>query len=83
MDQNLNSFAGDPVHYDVRLSDEFASALHFSGSAEAGKGRELFNPLKNLPCNIPSRDGIVLMNIFDGRFELAGRFGGPPNPPHG
>ena len=80
--QDFDNFFGGTVHNDVRRTDELAGSLHLSGPAKAGEGRELFNPFDNRLSDIPGSGRVVLLDVFNRRFKLAGRFGCPPNKPH-
>lgn len=66
-----------------RRADEFAGAFHLSGPAKAGEGCQLFNAVDNRLSEIPGSGGIVLLDAFNRSFKLVGRFGCPPNKPHG
>ena len=80
--QDFDNFFGGTVHNHVRRGDEFAGSLHFSGSAKAREGCQLFNAVDNRLSDIPGCGWIVLLDTFNGGFKLVGRFGCPPNQPH-
>jgi hypothetical protein len=42
----------------------------------------LFNAVDNRLSDIPGSGGIALLDVFDGGFKLASRFGCPPNLSH-
>ena len=77
--QDFDNFLGGTVHNHVRGADEFAGSLHFSGSAKAGEGCQLFNAVDNCLSDIPGCGRIVLLDAFNSGFKLVGRFGCPPN----
>jgi hypothetical protein len=81
--QDFDRFFRGTVHNNVRRAHEFSGFLHFSGPAKAGEGRQLFNSFDNRLSNIPGSGRIVLLDVFNGRFKLVGRFGCPANEPHG
>ena len=80
--QDFDNFFGGTVHNHVRRTDEFAGSLHFSGSAKAGEGCQLFNAVDNRLSDIPGSGGIVLLDVFNSGFKLVSRFGCPPNLSH-
>jgi hypothetical protein len=81
--QDFYHFFGGTVHNDVRRDDELAGSRYFPGSAKAGKGRQLFNPFDTCLSDIQGNAWVVLLEVFDSRLKLVGRFGCPPNEPHG
>jgi hypothetical protein len=80
--QDFDDFFSGTVHNHIRRGDELAGPLHFSGSAKAGEGCELFNAVDNLLSNIPCCGWIVLLDASNSSFKLVGRLGCPPNQPH-
>src|ERR1019366_9470421 len=64
--QDFDNFFGGTVHNNVRRADEFAGAFHFSGSAKAGEGCQLFNAVDNRLSDIPGCGWIVLLDAFNG-----------------
>jgi len=79
--QDFDNVFGGSVHDDVRRADKFACSLHLSGSAEAGKGCQLFNAVDNRLSDFPGSGGTVLLDEFNGSFKLVSRFGSPLNLP--
>ncbi len=80
--EDFDNFFGGTVHNDVRRTNEFARSSHLAAPAKVGEGRELFNPFDNRLSNIPGSGRIVLLDVSNSLFQLAGRFGCPPNEPH-
>jgi hypothetical protein len=80
--QDFDDFFGRTVDNDVRRADELAGSLHFTESAKAGEGCQLFNAADNRLCDIPGSGGIVLQEVLNGGFELNKRLGCPPNLSH-
>jgi hypothetical protein len=68
--QDFDNFLGGTVHNDIGRTDQFAGSLHLSGSAKAGKGRQLFNAVENRLSSIPGCSGIVLLDAFHSGFKL-------------
>jgi hypothetical protein len=81
--QDFDNLFGGTVHNHVRRANQFAGSHHLSGSAKAREGCQLFNPFNNRLSNIASSGWVVLLDVFNSRFKLAGRLSCPPNEPHG
>ena len=79
--QDFENFIGRTQNNDVRRADDFAGSFHLSGSAKAGKGRQLFNAVDNRLSYITGSGRIVLPDVFNSGFKLVSGFGGPPNEP--
>src|SRR5579862_9481607 len=80
--QDFDNVFGGTVYNNVRRADEFVGSLHFSGSAKAREGCQLFNAVDNRLNDIAGCGWIVLLDAFDSGFKLVGRFGCPPNELH-
>jgi hypothetical protein len=80
--QDFDNFFRGTIDDDIRRADEFAGSFHLSGSAKAGKSRQLFNAVDKRLCDIRGGGGIVLLDVFNSGFKLVSGFGRPPNLPH-
>jgi len=80
--QDFNQFIRRTVNNNVRRNDEFASPMHFAGSAKSRKIRKLFDSVDNNRRNLSGNCGMVLQDVFNGGFKLVGRFSSPANHSH-
>jgi hypothetical protein len=77
--QDFDNFISVTVHNYIGRADEFAGSPHLAGSANAGKGRQLFDAVYYHLCDIPGGGGIVLLDVFNSGFKLVRDFRCPPN----
>ncbi len=62
----------------TKLSDDF-----LAGAAKAGEMFQVLDTAKNRPGNLAGGLGIVLQDVLNDAFKLAGGFGCPPDAGHG
>lgn len=81
--QDFNNLVGVTVHDNIRRDDQLAGSFDFPRPACSGKRRQLLDAVDNRLSEFLGGVRIILLDVLNSGFKLAGGFGCPPNKPHG